>query len=338
MSNSLAEIQLAQALASIGVAPGNSAWWGKAFPYDGGAADVTIAGATTWADSARFRRVGLLTVNAVLTIARFPFFIFCRELNFGGVGVIDASGAAGLATAGQVHPPAYARGGNVESASSIANGGDGGGLIVIIAGRVTGNSGGAIKANGGAGAANAAGTNATGVMQVGQGALSISQPAAGAAAVSQQIWAGTNATPNYASQRLSLVLSSSVGLGGTGGGSGGGSTGAGGGGTGTAGGGSGIGGGGSAGVTTAPTAALVAPGPGDLLDLAILGCLGGGGGAAAVANTNNAGGGGGGGGGGGILVITDQFVITPVTQVTGGAAGGALASAGGAGVAHLVEV
>jgi hypothetical protein len=303
-------------------------WAGKKFPFNGGSGETTdlVATTTSWSDSSRFRRYRTLTINSgiTLTIARFPFYLFCDELAMGATGIISANGNDGQAVA-QVHNASYARGAAAGGAGlQQGNGGDGGGLIVIVCRRLNCSSGALIRANGGAG--NAKTTDPTAESQLysgGQGALASSygagpSPASGFAFINQYLAPGGSA------------VGGAGGMSGTSGGN-------------VGGGGSGIGGGGSGGAGAggaAGGAAVIPPGPKELLALAEMGCLGGGGGGASSGGANGTGSSGGGGGGGGILVIYDDLVASsPTLQANGGAGGGPYSPfAGSAGVTHLLEI
>jgi hypothetical protein len=291
-------------------------WAGGTFPFDEDAADITISGATTWNDSAGFKRVGLLTINAsqTLTIARSPFFIFAKEINFGGTdSIIDGSGPAGT-TGPATFSTAYARGNSV-SGAAVAQGGCGGILLVIVAGRISGAAG-VIKVDGGAAARNT--TSGGNQSSGGQGALSANLPSTGAVTAE-----------NYTTLGIQLQQGDGGGSANTGrgGGSGGNSALVGGGGSGTGGGGGTDGGG---------SATLVALSPVQILQLAAWGCLGGGGGAAHTDNTgtSNAAGG---GGGGALMLYVQDLQVTPTTQANGGAGIGA-GGAGAAGQTILVDL
>ena len=291
-------------------------WAGGTFPYDEDAADITISSDTSWTDSAGFKRVGLLTINSgiVLTIAISPFYIFAREIVFGSTGsIINGNGPSGASSG--TFSAAYARGGTATGGSARAQGGCGGILLVVCAGRISGAAG-VFRVNGGDGYRN---TTAPGVgngnSRGGQGCFSKSF---NVSAASPEDWSGATGaagTPPI----LSHLFTGTGGTGGATGGASGGSGASSGGGSG----GSGIGGGGGAtsGGATAGAQGLILPGPQYLLFLASIGCLGGGGGGAAVPidldGTPN---GAGGGGGGGLLVYTAEDQVTPTLQANGGAA------------------
>lgn len=292
---------------------------GGSFPFNGGAANITISADTTWDDVIGFKQVGVLTINAgkVLTIARSPFYIFADEIVFGDAGsVINGNGPNG-ADAG-TFSAVYARGATAVSGGGRAQGGCGGIMLAVLANKISGANG-AIRANGGNGWSN--NTNASAITQFGgQGALS-------------------NLFNNAEMQRyyggILYVLSDGGGTlpyGGAGGGSGG-----------STGGGSGFGGGGGQG-SPRDGKAYMGNGIGSMsinlwVMLAQLNCLGGGGGTAYVSTTgaNSAASG---GGGGAVLVIAKQISNTPTVQANGGVKSGSATYSGdgGAGFALVKEV
>lgn len=320
----------------------NSAF-GRRFPFDNGAADITIAADTTWSDAAGFKRVGKLTINAgkILTIARHPFFILYDEIAFGSTSShINGDGPAGASSSPGLSWQ-YAQGGRATDGSAVAQGGYGGGFLVLLGRTITGAAG-KITVNGGAGFANATAPTTNNVASPGRGALD-TRWAANAISTT----AGGGGSASITERQLAATLAALLGSGGGAshmgewGGSGGGEvTGA----LARAGGGSGIGGGGGTWNATGasdggtPMFGGHYPSPDALLHLAMLGVAGGGGGAAIVCQTgDNAGGG---GGGGAILLLVDTLGVTPTLEYTGGAGqaqNDASAGNGAAGYGLIVE-
>jgi hypothetical protein len=284
-------------------------WAGSQFPFVPSAvADIVISAPTTWSDAVGYKQVGKLTINAgqVLSINKSPFYIFCNELNFGDTAsIIDASGFNGNIAGGFT-----ALGGG--SAGTV-RGGDGGGMLFIIAGKITGASG-VIKANGGNGYGTASGSS-----QGGQGALSKSVSLAYA-----QSWDGTSVVTTTNNPTYLNPLGTVLGSGGNSGGSGGGSGASSNGGCG----GSGIGGGGCGSSAAAGLQSSVLLIVNTLIELAKCGCRGGGGGGG---NTAGAGG----GGGGSVAIWTHSVVSQPVSQANGGSLSGT-GGAGAAGVTYFI--
>lgn len=309
-------------------------WAGTQYPFvPSGATDITISGATTWNDSVGYKQINKLTINAgqTLTIAKFPFYIFCNELNFGdSSSCIDASGLSGNSSL-TAFPSTYARGATANQFQC----GCGGGLIFIIAGKITGASG-IIKANGGNGyISNQTGAN---TWVAGQGALSTSFNIPNSTAlesfyVSPFVGGAPTSASNYYYTTSKLLGAGGTAQGGVGGGSGGSASG-------VVGGGSGIGGGGGCNGTAATTngsTSSITLQPQDLLFLASIKCLGGGGGgtgSTGSSNQNNASG----GGGGGIVVWTHSYVSQPTVQANGGNGTniGGWTCNGGAGVTFFI--
>lgn len=312
-------------------------WAGSKFPFDNGAGNVTISSPTTWGDVNGFKRVGKLTINAgqTLTIARSPFVIFAREINFGNAAsCIDGSGPSGAASG--TYSQKVARGGLVtHSANGRAQGGCGGISLIVVAGSVGGASG-IIKANGGDGFAEDTNpsTSESGYTKTGaQGALSnLAGPIYN---VSQRWLVGDFANP----PGLWLVRGGGAAYDAyDGGGLGGGSSGTLGGGDSLSYGAGGFGGGG--GVNVSQSALHGAANNFSSLTQVLhtilnYQCLGGGGGAAYLGpNTRAAGG----GGGGAAIVFAKNFIVTPVLQANGGLGVGAYGGNGGAGVTFLIQV
>lgn len=309
--------------------PALGGWAGSRYPYHETAADVTISAPTTWNDVQGFHRVGKLTINAsqTLTIGISPFFIFADEIVFGGTdSIIDASGAPGTSAATAFSATSFARGGTAVQTNGKAQGGCGGGILIVVARKISGAAG-VIRANGGAAGGNT--TNASAISSIGgQGALSSLFDG-----TTQQAWLG-----NFAVGVL-LTEGGKNGAGsaqGQGGGSGGGS----GSGTNAGAGGSGIAGGG--GVNLAGSSATAGQdcrpviSPQQILYLASIGCLGGGGGCGGV-HTTGSNNGAGGGGGGAVLVYVIDLAVTPTLSATGGALFGS-GLAGGAGYAQIIDL
>lgn len=303
--------------------------YGSSFPYNAGASDITISVNTTWNDSVGYKKVKKLTINAgiTLTINRSPFFIFADEVNFGDTtSIIDASGGVGGSSN-------MAKGG---VASINSKGGDGGGMLFIIATKITGANG-VIKANGGNAYTINTSSSASGAG--GQGALSATL--ASTIGIYSEFWDGSLPTTGNAKQYmhpLGIMLGSGGG-GGTGGGSGACSSnnppfGY---------GGSGIGGGGGTnnGSNYAGSPAKTTISPTMLIQLAFASCLGGGGGGASVYTNGNSAFAGG-GGGGAIIVFAKTYTATPTVQANGGTGswGGVVTAGinGGAGLTWLMTL
>jgi hypothetical protein len=297
---------------------------GGPFPFNEQAADVLVDEDVTWDDTCGYKQVGKLTIapGKTITIGRSPFYIFADEIIFGGVdSIISANGPSG-GPEGEF-PTCWARGGTVDAGGARAQAGCGGGMLVIVANRISGAAG-LVRANGGDGYINEIpyGRRAAG----GQGALSqsINLSASGAAENFGGTFSGFLAPGGGGSD------------GGKGGGSGTNYLGGGGGGSGIGG---GCGGSPNQGITYdgRPNTVPI-PLPLFLL-LASYGCLGGGGGAAYAADNANqkyAGG----GGGGGIGVIVKDLVTTPTLQANGGlsATNHETPASGGAGFTAIWEV
>lgn len=300
------------------------------FPF-AGSTDVTISSNTTWNDASGYRKVKKLTITAGITlrINLTPFFIFADEIVFGDANsTIDISGPNGAASGN--FEDIFAMGATTtDTTGSRAQGGCGGGMIFIVARKISGAAG-KIKADGGTGYVNQTmAVNA--VPQVhGYGAFGIQAYAAppfllGGVDISTS---GIVAFPRTSNKLL-------------GAGSGGGNYGS---------GGFGVGGGGVAKGAAGYTASDVGgtwslkPTPEELLSFAKMGLRGGGGGGAVVAgggNYNTAGG----GGGGSVVVWVRDLDVTPTITVNGGI--GAWGSSittntqyikGGAGATHIVVV
>ena len=293
-------------------------WAGRGFPFCDDAADITISGATTWNDAAGFKRAGKLTIAAgvTLTIAKTPFYIFAREIAFGGTtSTITASGYNGSV---DNNTSFSARGGG---SHSNVRGGDGGGMLFIVCDTISGANG-RIWANGG----NGYGTSG-GPEMGGQGAFSASfNLYAGA----QERWSGeyvvtTTSSKTYLHPLGVLLVAGGddavAQFAGTGGGSGAG-----------LGGGSGIGGGGSGYSSSGTNVGRAAKSltPLLLITLAQSGCRGGGGGGGRPDGS-------GGGGGGSVCVWARTLTSTPVLTANGGTPSNS-GAAGGAGVTHLITV
>lgn len=296
------------------------AWAGSSFPFiKDGTADITISGATTWNDACGYKQVNKLIINAgqTLKITKSPFYIFANEISFGDTAsIIDASGLAGSATPTNYPYMNQAAGGTNVAGNS--QGGCGGGMLFILAGKITGAAG-IIKANGGAGYAGTSGSGCGG-----QGALS-------RALTTLQKWDGSGGT-SAVLHPFSNFMVDGVGIGdssschSSGGGSGAAYTG------GYACSGSGISSGaGFQAANVAPIAGNAAQPiePAQLIHLASVGCLGGGGGCAAYLF-------GSGGGGGSIVVWTHSAAATPTLQANGGTSSSG--GAGGAGVTHFILI
>lgn len=303
-------------------------WAGGTFPFDNGAADVTISNNTTWNDAEGYKRVGVLTINAARTlkIERSPFVIFAKEIVFGGVdSIIDGNGASG--TSSGTHLGTYSAAGGTVDGTPRAQGGCGGIFLIILTSKISGAAG-VIRANGGIGWRGTQ-NNASNYGASGQGAFSGTTVAG----------TGISGESFFGNKDAGHLLASG---GGTYPGSGGGGGGV--GSVGDPGGGSGIGGGAGLAHSThygangrAARSNLNISG---LLYLYSLGCLGGGGGGAAVFTTGTQNGAGG-GGGGAVLVFTKEALVTPTLQANGGIGvclvGGENGD-GGAGITRLVMV
>jgi hypothetical protein len=276
-------------------------WAGSKFPYDDGADDIIISGPTTWADSCGYKKVGRLTIHsdAVLSIKASPFYIFAREIVFTTINSqISADGNDGSID------PALSFSAKGGGSHETTRGGDGGGMLFIVAQRIYGEPG-MISANGGNGS-DLGGTGSGG----GQGCFDPTMI--------------TGTTPNRFFGPLASALADGGGSNTTAGA---------GGGSGSAGyGGSGIGGGGgrSGGIGN-PAKQLT---PAILLELAKYGCLGGGGGGGSLNSMNRAACG---GGGGSVCVwVRELSTVAPILQANGGVK--ALGSDGGAGITHLIKL
>lgn len=307
-------------------------WAGAGFPY-AGADDITISADTTWNDACGYKKFKKLTINAGVTlkVERFPFYIFCDEL--AGTGIIDASGPSGSSSL-TPHPD-YAAAGGIKTANGAeAQGGCGGGIILIctrlISGAVT------IKANGGDGWKNTTARSTTGCYGApGGGAIALHYSATNQLGVN---WDGSASTAanglNFLHPYGIMCGKGGSSYGGRGGGHGGCSSN-----YTIIGGGSGIAGGG--GVNN-----LATPAPGEqperflvplhLLRLVEYGCIGGGGGGAYVTNVADSNGAGG-GGGGAIAIWYREKTTTPNLQANGGLASG-VAGNGAAGATFLITV
>lgn len=306
--------------------------WAGEFPFSKNGADATIASNTTIADAAGFKKYGTLTINSGITlrVARTPFILFVNELVFGDTAsTLSADGPDGAAS-DDTYWDNFSRGG-LAGVTQRAQGGAGGGLLIIYAGRISGAAG-VISANGGAGY-GAGIVDAASSEAGGHGAFSVHDSGA-----ESEKWAGILEGGSRAEGNLNpLVRLLAHGGGsvdtvyGTGGGNGGSTTGEGGGG-------SGIGGGGGAGSGSAVGGSATSVSPAGILTLVSHGCFGGGGGAAVTSNAFAIWNSGSGGGGGGLLVVTGDAAVTPDLQANGGTKAGDLGFDGGDGVTHLVEI
>jgi len=312
------------------------------FPF-AGTADVVIAANTSWSDSKGYRKVKKLTINAGLTlkIEKSPFVIFAEEIVFGSTtSTIDISGANG-SVSGPSHSDATARGGEaIYNSVRYAHGGCGGGMLIIVARKISGAAG-RILANGGDGWANTTVRISNGVSSAGENAI------AGLVGIPDVIVGATsNRAGSYGLIPISLNkriynmigrISASNEDGsnnynaGWGIGSGG-----------------GVATSGSA-STYSGVASSAVPQPTDLICLAQMFDMKGGGGGAAYLHTTNGGDGAGaaGGGGGAIVVFANSISGTPTLQANGGIGmyggpgGGSsrpVAGNGGAGRTHIVLV
>lgn len=325
-------------------------WAGGSFPYNQGAVgDIVISGPTTWNDSVGYKKIKKLTINAgqTLTIAKSPFYIFADEISFGDTSsTIDASGMSGSASA--VYPSnAQALGSTAIMGIARSQGGCGGGMLFVIANKVTGAAG-KIKADGGNGYFNGT-PNGSGVNYMGaQGALSIDTEVIVSTLVPEtfdvMMYGFANRptagsyypTPNFRGNLYLHMGESGQGNGGIsskGGGSGS---------IGTGGnasiGGSGIGGGGS--VYTSPSdygkVSAVTNTLRDLVFLASIGCTGGGGGSAVASYAGNNGAAG--GGGGSVVLWAHSMISPPTLSANGGAKAAISGGNGGAGVTYSTIV
>lgn len=302
-------------------------WAGGSFPF-AGTEDLVISANTTWSDMVGYRKVKKLTINAGVTlrIIRSPFYIFADEIVFGNTSSsINASGFNG-----NENPTGsdFAQGGGDYTKS---RGGDGGGILVVCARKISGPAG-KIMANGG----NAHIGGSVAGNQGGQGAFSVSPPPF-----------GTNYTPgspqNFVAGKSSAFLHPLGFLLAKGGGADVTDTSAGGGNGGSSysshhmSGGSGIGGGGGVQGSPIVGGAAFALTPLQILQLALFRCLGGGGGAirgwynSTLENPAC-----GGGGGGAVLVFYSEGIAPVVTANGGTGANGG--GSGGAGVTHVIKI
>lgn len=275
------------------------AWAGKAYPF-AGTSDLTISSNTTWDDVAGFKKIRKLTINAGVTlkIDQTPFIIFADEIECGAGAVIDISGPNGASsgdfTCRQPH------GATAVSGGARAQGGCGGGFLVLLCNKLSGVAL-TIKANGGDGWRN----NTTGSSDTPGVGLEGAFSRRGSR---NPQWNGSDRADSGYLNLVGIWLgegggrySSVTGM------SSGGAPG------------SGIGGGGGAELNDAGDGTqmdfrhiLI------LLELLKYGCLGGGGGKAYVSSSSNRNPAAGGGGGAILVFANDPESITPIMEANGG--------------------